>query len=216
MRMRRKLDTFIGQTKNIPTNYTECEYLEINRRQWIQTDYLVPVFSHISIDVEILSNPTNFTSIFSARGFNQATAEYALYDATLGSSYGIILRPYWTPAWKRDVPLQTKINITYTDTEILLDNILWKTINTSGMDTIVPDQPLCLFGTWNNASRSSARIYSCIAQNTETAIHLIPCLDENKIPCMYDLISGQTFRNKANGTFGYKIKATGETVAPDA
>jgi hypothetical protein len=43
---------------------------------------------------------------------------------------------------------------------------------------------------------------------------LVPVLDAEGTPCLHDKISRQCFYNAGTGTFGYKIKATGEVVAP--
>lgn len=43
---------------------------------------------------------------------------------------------------------------------------------------------------------------------------LIPVLDENGTPCMYDKVSHKCFYNIRKGTFGYRIKTTGATSAP--
>jgi hypothetical protein len=46
------------------------------------------------------------------------------------------------------------------------------------------------------------RIYSYkVTQGTEIALNFIPCLDENNIPCMYDLVSQKPFYNSGTGTF---------------
>lgn len=46
------------------------------------------------------------------------------------------------------------------------------------------------------------RIYSYkVTQGTEIILNFIPCLDENNIPCMYDLVSQKPFYNQGSGTF---------------
>jgi hypothetical protein len=42
----------------------------------------------------------------------------------------------------------------------------------------------------------------------------VPVLDADGVPCLYDKVTCQCFYNLGTGTFGYKIKATGEVVAP--
>ena len=37
---------------------------------------------------------------------------------------------------------------------------------------------------------------------------MIPCLDENGVPCMYDTISKQTFYNQGTGEFKWSINPT--------
>ena len=57
-------------------------------------------------------------------------------------------------------------------------------------------------------------IDSILSYGTEITRELIPVLDENGTPCMFDKISSTCFRNQGTGTFGYRIKRTGETTAP--
>lgn len=214
MRMRRKLDTFIGQTKNIPTNYTECEYLESNGQQYLNTEHLVSSSCRLSVTAEIVRNINAFTCIFAARGLdNNSTDSYQLFDATLSTAHGLILRPYQTTNWIKPAPTE-KIQIEFTDTVILIDGVQRYRRNSAD---VTPTDPLALFASWKGDGKGFVRIYSCVVTDEHASMNLIPCLDENKRPCMYDLISGRTIYNTANANkeFGYKIKATGEVVAPE-
>ena len=49
--------------------------------------------------------------------------------------------------------------------------------------------------------------------SVEGQINLIPALDQNGVPCMYDKISHIPFYNAGNGKFGYKLM-DGTYVAP--
>ena len=51
-------------------------------------------------------------------------------------------------------------------------------------------------------------IYDFKIYNTEGTllIHLRPCLDTSKVPCMYDEVTKRYFYNQGTGTFGYKKK----------
>ena len=40
-------------------------------------------------------------------------------------------------------------------------------------------------------------------KNGTLAQHLVPALDFNKVPCMYDLVSGTYYYNAGTGTFKY-------------
>ena len=43
--------------------------------------------------------------------------------------------------------------------------------------------------------------YTKIYLNDKLVLNLIPCLDSNNRPCMYDTVSGQTFYNQGTGEF---------------
>lgn len=55
-----------------------------------------------------------------------------------------------------------------------------------------------------------------ISQADKLIFDGVPVLDADGTPCMYDKISKQCFYNAGTGTFGYRIKTSGETVAPFA
>ena len=69
-----------------------------------------------------------------------------------------------------------------------------------------------LFGTNRGTTKRyfSGKIYRFFVENQ---IDLIPTLDRNGIPCMFDLISKSTFYNQGTGTFGYELM-DGTYVAP--
>ena len=48
--------------------------------------------------------------------------------------------------------------------------------------------------------------YFKLYHSDQLALDLIPVLDQNNIPCMYDKISDQFFYNQGSGTFGYEIE----------
>lgn len=64
-----------------------------------------------------------------------------------------------------------------------------------------------LFGCNNNGNHSvvdssSCKIIRARISSGETITHdLIPCLDNKDVPCMYDLVSKQTFYNQGSGKF---------------
>lgn len=55
---------------------------------------------------------------------------------------------------------------------------------------------------------NTVRIYDFKIYDTEEnlLIHLRPCLDTSKVPCMYDEVTKRYFYNRGTGTFGYKKK----------
>lgn len=81
------------------------------------------------------------------------------------------------------------------------------------------DLPMMIFGmihtTHGHRPFGRTRIYSfMVSQGSEITCDLVPYLDANGVPCMYDKVSGEFFYNAGTGTFGYRLKTSGETVAP--
>ena len=66
-------------------------------------------------------------------------------------------------------------------------------------------------GTWNNNGAPDSRmwqsnIYDTVIYNTQGELwHGIPCLDDNDVPCFYDIVSQTAFYNDGTGTFTYKL-----------
>lgn len=48
--------------------------------------------------------------------------------------------------------------------------------------------------------------YFQMYQSNQLTLDLIPVLDQNNVPCMYDKVSDQFFYNQGTGTFGYEIE----------
>lgn len=83
----------------------------------------------------------------------------------------------------------------------------------AGSGSYVCAHSLILFGT-NRAGKAmvngtycrNLRIYSfTISKDGNKIMNLIPALDRNSTPCMYDTISKQTFYNKGTGEFLYEL-----------
>ena len=85
-----------------------------------------------------------------------------------------------------------------------IDQILQE-LNTSGIKSV--DFNYVIFAQNSHGvvkNNASFKMYSCkIIENGDYLLNLIPCLDENKVPCMYDTVSNQCFYNSGSGTFNY-------------
>lgn len=70
------------------------------------------------------------------------------------------------------------------------------------------------FASFRMAQARALHYWYKVSEGQEIAHDFVPVLDQNDTPCMYDKISRQCFYNSGAGTFGYRIKATGEEFAP--
>lgn len=87
---------------------------------------------------------------------------------------------------------------------------------TFGTDTIIKNTPnydlindgtftFCLFMT-SGAYNSYCKIFSCkIYDDNKLLLNMVPCLDNNGTPCMYDSVSKQSFYNQGTGKFLYAV-----------
>lgn len=88
--------------------------------------------------------------------------------------------------------------------------------NGSLVDTVTPntfniDMPIFIAAqnSWTgtiSALDKSLIEYVKLWKNNILVMYMLPCLDENNVPCMYDLVRRQTFYNSGNGEFLYELK----------
>ena len=83
----------------------------------------------------------------------------------------------------------------------------YTTTGNNGSNGVVSTRTIKLFCRDSSGSLSytNARIYRCqISEGTNLVRDLLPCLDNNNVPCMYDAVGKQTYYNAGTGTFTYE------------
>ena len=95
-----------------------------------------------------------------------------------------------------DDPIKTHI-LYLSHTTIKIDKI-----TTTVKAASYSNEPIALFNLYGKSSGPSVRImYSLIKENDIIIQNLIPAIDSNGNPCMYDTVSQQTFYNQGTGEF---------------
>lgn len=69
-------------------------------------------------------------------------------------------------------------------------------------------------GSYNPYGLAGRKKWWKVFINAELMYDLIPVLDAEGTPCMFDRVSKSCFYNQGVGTFGYRVRSTGEEVAP--
>ena len=196
---------FIYKIK-LPNGYTACEYLGSTGTQYIDTGYYATNTSGINIDYAYTaSGNAGLCGIFQ----NQQPRTDTLFITTLTgqTSTEIYLISQGGEATNNVVPvLGTKYNakINYLNNgKLIIDNgRAWN----NGTNGVVSSRTIKLFcRDYNgNLAYTNARIYMClISEDGNLVRHLVPCLDNNNVPCMYDGVEKQTYYNAGSGTFIY-------------
>lgn len=191
----------------LPDGYTLCEYLESTGTQYIDTGYYATNTSGINIDYAYTKSGNAGLC-----GIYQPTVPRtdALFVTTLSgqTSTEIYLISQGGEATNYVVPvLETKYNgkINYLNNgKLIIDNV---TKGNNGHNGVVSSRTIKLFcRDYNgNLAYTNARIYMCKISEGEIVVrNLIPCLDDNNVPCMYDSVSKTTFYNAGSGTFNYE------------
>ena len=197
----------IFDTIILPEGYTRCEYLESTGTQWILTD-IYPSNN------EIIEIKAEFLELLQNRGF------YGVHAGNGGGKWFDLLFA------KNNQTLSFYAYSTESSTEIKIE--LNKIINinceVNGFNASVRiDENHCSFySPKNNISPypvglftvsyvadgkknyaiPKSRIYSYRHYyNNVLDCNMIPCLDKNGRPCMYDTVSGKTFYNQGTGEF---------------
>lgn len=75
-----------------------------------------------------------------------------------------------------------------------------------------PDgKSISLFKVAGGLAPATGRIYKLTLKfDNNTVYNLIPCLDDNNVPCMYDTVSKRAFYNNGTGDFYYQLKGAQE------
>lgn len=205
--MRKKLSATIN-TPDIPTGFTELEYLEASGTQYIDTGIHPPCVATISF--AWLSGG----SVWSRWGVSNA------YYNERGAMWSVDTKnTIWCYAcYNIGDPLVSgqKNEMIHGLYETWFSfSINGKKVSTGVLpgDSLNPKNSYCFFGTTFNDRLYTATITDKAGNPLG---HFLPVLDATGTPCMYDKISRTCFYNKGKGTFGYKIKNSDIVVAPTA
>lgn len=230
MDMRKKLQESVMSVPDLPAGFTECEYLESSGTQYLKTDILPTGSMCVTIDVlftswDFINYTWGSTVVHWAEGYELGwTPDYNGGWGRRGIyRYGNVSR-YLTIRLPQN-ELNVKYHFVFDRNKVYRDGKLWPFFDDKTLENVeIPEQtfvgtrPIYIFAAlWNYGvySSSGKRFYSFnIKDNGVELINLIPVLDENSVPCMYDTVSKTCFRNKGKGTFGYKIKNSDIVVAP--
>ena len=218
--MRKKLQEAIASTPDLPSGFTELEYLECNGSQWSSLG-TYPAYMGACAEVAYTGLWNNFI-IGTANGnfefFRPVGPETS--DGSFGFLGAVASKS--STMWPRKDVVKNKVEVfqnwkmdgkgifkdPYSDYAIVYNNVFTAQLENAG-------GKMWLFSYNGRNYNFYGRLYELqISTGEDIYMDLIPVLDADGIPCMFDKISRQCFRNLGKGTFGYKIKATGEVVAP--
>lgn len=188
---------------SIPSGYKQVEYLESTGIQWIETNQIVLLTTMVVIHRWERIKNVNFYQVYIGGGINDNSADDFRFmewadrgsiDFTNGKGFhiGSLVLP------------QTSANtIKIQGNTINVDGVTKNILIQGCADGIIP---VWLFASATPGYRraSACRMGQIEFINDEIITgNLIPCLDNNNRPCMYDTVSKQTFYNQGTGEFLY-------------
>ena len=179
--------------EGLPNNYRTCEYMESTGTQYIDLD----IKSKLSHAYELIVGDNSSVDSDAAGHFFGSGVTGIRYPSTGGIRMG-----FGNGNW-----LTTNVNVLSKNTIYLSkDKATFNSANVPYGKGVVINEILYLFATSNN-QYGKIKIYSLKIYNDDSIImELIPALDNNNVPCLYDTVSGETFYNAGTGDFIYQLK----------
>lgn len=212
--LRRRAIKQINEIQNLPSGYTECEYIEFLN--------VNPKLNDCCINTELHGGLIRYAIEAKMSIYRKEKGYYILIDANQIGQSGIIVNTqnineiafvrYIGTSRIQDIISDSEriFEISTLERKIIVDNVQKGIIDISSkVDTT---RGLLLFGTYSgSAFNASGRIYYLKIYddfNGEVLLrNYIPALDERGIPCLYDLISEKAFYNAGTGELKYVIKS---------
>lgn len=181
----------------LPQGYTALEYIQSSGAQYIDTGRKLTQNSDITIDFMIVGTKNRYAGIL---GSHESASKNSLTLSQDGGwsyfdgNFSDRTECHFTTALSLE---RTKIRMNKTG--VWVNDILIKSWSNVA-DFKTPTNGL-IFNIGNNnwlGNKAIMRLYSYKNGNVQ---HLVPCLDTDGVPCMYDLIRRQTLYNQGTGSF---------------
>ena len=181
----------------LPEGYTALEYIQSSGSQYIDTGRKMTQDSDITIDFSIVGEINRNAGIFGSR---ESSHKNNLALSQDGGSR------YFAGDFSKYPEYRFTIVLTMNRTKIRMNkagawvnDILQKSwSNVANFET--PTNGL-IFDVGNSnwtGNKAVMRLYSYTDGSVQ---QLVPCLDANGVPCMFDLVSRKSFYNAGTGSF---------------
>lgn len=181
--------------EGLPEGYTAVEYIQSSGSQYIDTGRKLTQDSDITIDfrIEINRNAGIFGSRQSAAKNNLALFQDAVQNVFSGD-FSEYQKHRFTAASSLE---RTKIQINKAG--VWVNDILKKSWSDVA-DFETPTNGL-IFDVGNNNWSGNKAVMRLYSYTDGDAQQLVPCLDANGVPCLYDLIGKTALYNQGTGAF---------------
>ena len=213
--LRNKLAMLLANLKKKRTYYCEVEYLASDGNQWIDTEFVMEAGKVMSFNGNMMwtQSQGNANFFYGYRSVN--TAEYRgdmraffVYGASPAGRVAIRYGVNTDNSTNVAVSLNTKFNMSFDGDNLKVNGTTYATLTQEY--TPANYQSMWLFncnctGYYSaDVNHFIGRIYNWQIWSGGVLVRdLIPVLDWDMKPCMYDKVSGQLFYNKGTGNFTY-------------
>ena len=186
---------------NLPSGYTEIEYIQSTGTQYINTGINPDQSIQILMTAKFSEIPTNNSWIFGGRNADQYNAIGLFYFATSGS---VLASDYNLPSYRATIS-----GITVTDWMDINNNANVCTVNqksvTHPSSSFQSSFPICIFANNTGGSISGfSKLYCSTAQifkNSDLVRNFVPSKNSSGEIGLFDLVSETFFGNSGSGTF---------------
>ena len=184
----------------LPSGYTAVNYLQSSGSQYIDTGRKLTQDSDITIDFKIVGEINKSAGIFGSResaSKNNLTLlrEFRSVDSSFFSGdFSEYQKHRFTAASSLE---RTKIRMNKSGAWV---NDISKTSWSDVADFETPTNGL-IFDIGNNNWTGNKAVMRLYSYTDGDAQQLVPCLDANGVPCLYDLIGKTALYNQGAGSF---------------
>ena len=181
----------------LPEGYTALEYIQSSGTQYIDTGRKLTQDSDITIDFSIVGEINRNAGIFGSRQ-SALKNNLTLFQSTQPNAFAVDFSEYQKHRFTAASSLErTKIRMNKAG--VWVNDILKKSWSDVA-DFETPTNGL-IFDVGNNNWTNNKAVMRLYSYTDGDAQQLVPCLDANGVPCLYDLISKTTLYNQGTGSF---------------
>ena len=178
----------------LPEGYTALEYIQSSGTQYIDTGRKLTQDSDITIDFKIINNNKS-VGIFGARESARKNNLAMFRDGGL-----------FVGDFSEYPKYRFKANESFNRTKIRMNKtgvLVNGNLNTSWSGVANFETPTngLIFDIGNNNWTGNKAVMQLYSYTDGNAQKLVPCLDTEGVPCMYDLVSQKPFYNAGTGSF---------------
>ena len=201
------IDTYDIEDINLPSEYTQVEYIKSTGTQYIDTGYLINATSIPSLKVIIDQTITKTTNVWSLSGTGSVSPRVYLgvrNDGQFGYGAG-------NAGLSTNIDYENNTRLTYT---LDIPNARYKvtgsqnfeiSINTTIAGTAYRNFYLFGYREETETIGHTTKMYSCKMYQGDTLIrYFVPCVRKSdSIAGLYDIVNNVFYTNEGTGTFEY-------------
>ena len=180
----------------LPEGYTALEYIQSSGSQYIDTGRKLTQDSDITIDFSIVGGINRSAGIFGSR--ESASKNNLTLILDMDARFLVDFSEYRQHRFITAASLErTKIQINKAGVWV---NDILRTSWSDVADFETPTNGL-IFDIGNNNWTGNKAVMRLYSYTDGDAQRLVPCLDANGVPCLYDLIGKTALYNQGAGSF---------------